>query len=364
MATIFERNGTQYLQFSVNGEQVKRSLGKISKTEAETIRLAKEYELRTGEDVLKRAQFYLFETLAHKYLDWHKFKIPDSHERIYQLTTQHLIPHFKGKAATITALDAEEYLNKRQRESYGKPGKKKPYATSSINKELRTLKAIQHKAVEWELIDKFKLTGVSELPELNSKPAHYYSLEKMDAIKADINGAIWRLMASTGLRRGEAIALRWDNVFIDKIGIISTSRDRTKSGEWRTVPLSTGAKEALDDLQNKNKEYQAMYKLKQQGEKMELPTGAGCRARYDSDYVLPRITTRSLSRWFDDVVKRLGFDGSLHSLRHTFCSHLVIGGTHLRVVQMLAGHANIKTTERYAYLQPEHLQASVEVLTI
>ena len=58
---------------------------------------------------------------------------------------------------------------------------------------------------------------------------------------------------------------------------------------------------------------------------------------------------KSLAR----VVKNAGLDteGSkkvtLHVLRHSFCSHLVMAGVPLRDVQELAGHSSLATTQRY-----------------
>jgi hypothetical protein len=54
------------------------------------------------------------------------------------------------------------------------------------------------------------------------------------------------------------------------------------------------------------------------------------------------------------IRKRAGLRAmTWHVCRHTFCSHLVMRGVPLRVVQVLAGHTSYKTTERYAHLTPE-----------
>lgn len=54
--------------------------------------------------------------------------------------------------------------------------------------------------------------------------------------------------------------------------------------------------------------------------------------------------------------------GSLHCLRHTFRSHLVIAGAPLRTVQKLAGHASFTTTEKYAHLSNDHLSDAIKML--
>ena len=53
---------------------------------------------------------------------------------------------------------------------------------------------------------------------------------------------------------------------------------------------------------------------------------------------------------------------SLHILRHTFCSHLAMRGAPTRVIQRMAGHSSIATTERYMHLSPEAEQDAIRLL--
>jgi site-specific recombinase XerD len=80
--------------------------------------------------------------------------------------------------------------------------------------------------------------------------------------------------------------------------------------------------------------------------------------------VLPRVRQERLSRAFDRTLRRADLDGSIHCLRHIYCSHLVSAGVPLRTVQVLAGHASFTTTERYAHLAPGHLREAVKVLDL
>ena len=86
--------------------------------------------------------------------------------------------------------------------------------------------------------------------------------------------------------------------------------------------------------------------------------------RHDSGPVLPQVTPYSLSRAFNRTLRRADLNGSLHCLRHTYCSHLVMAGVPLRTVQVLAGHAGYATTKRYAHLAPGYLKESVRALTL
>lgn len=68
----------------------------------------------------------------------------------------------------------------------------------------------------------------------------------------------------------------------------------------------------------------------------------------------PLCKPGSMSRLFRKVCDKAGLPSAitLHSLRHTYITHLIERGVNLRRVQYLAGHARISTTERYTHLLP------------
>jgi site-specific recombinase XerD len=55
-------------------------------------------------------------------------------------------------------------------------------------------------------------------------------------------------------------------------------------------------------------------------------------------------------------------DCGVHTLRHTFCSHLAMRGAPARAIQELAGHQDLGTTQRYMHLSPAALEAAIELL--
>jgi site-specific recombinase XerD len=230
---------------------------------------------------------------------------------------------------------------------------------------LRTLKAIVNKAVEWKRIQSNNIKHIQS-PKINdSKPYRYFTLEELAALYAacaqEVNKGkgpqpnalrahVWRLFANTGMRRAEGLALRWEGVGRQELQILSSDDDpddieqrvtavsgRTKSGKWRTIPLTDGARDALKVLRTET---------------------------YHTGFVIPQVHKNVLSRQCIRDCIRANIGGSIHVLRHTYISHLVMAGLSLRTVQVLAGHSSYSVTEKYAHLSPGYLQNAGRMISL
>jgi integrase len=306
----------------------------LSEKRANDILKAKQLELSTGAKILgigSSSYAPTFGIYAREYLLWHQSEYPSSNYRIAQIIDQHFLPIWEHvRLDCITSHDAEQYKQDRRRD------KAKAH---TITKELRTLQAVLNKAVRDKRISENPIENVSSPRILDAKPHLFYEASQLkalyDACRVKVNGgfgpqpvelhaAIWKLMVNTGMRRGEGLHLLKKWIGREEIKIVSTGEERTKSGNWRAVPKTDGAAEALDRLKH----------------------------AVDGDYVLPRTAPPLLSRAYLRDAARAGISGSLHTLRHTYISHLV-RDTHIpmRTVQLWAGHSTIAVTENYSYLR-------------
>jgi integrase len=186
----------------------------------------------------------------------------------------------------------------------------------------RSLRASQERvrAMNAEQLERFLAASETRTPALHS---------------------LFFLLSRTGLRLGEAVALAWDDIDLERRELrveraVGTDGriDTPKSGHGRTVDLSRAACEMLRSLRAR-----AAEEGLAQGE---------ARRRYvfhaqDVDAPMPHVTAeKGFKRAF--AAAGLAGDFSPHSLRHTYASLLLQRGESPAYVQEQLGHASIELT--------------------
>ncbi len=214
----------------------------------------------------------------------------------------------------------------------------KPKTINNLLTILRCSLAVAH---EWGLLSvvpRVRWLRVAEQP---------YKCLKRDEVERLISitrPGYWRALvtfiADTGVRFGEAAALRWSDVELESDapcarivrgsarGIIGP----TKTGRVRTVPLT---RRTCSELRSLSQRSELVF------------------AKLDGGVARSEHTCDVLQRYCDRAgVPRVGW----HGLRHTFATLLCQGGVPLRNVQELLGHTTIVMTSRYAHATPDDLR--------
>lgn len=227
---------------------------------------------------------------------------------------------------------------------------------------VRYIHAVIHGALEQALKNNLVVRNVSEattLPQERKKEIHTLTMEQItqlfSAIENDRLFPAIMLELTTGLRRGELLGLRWQDVDLNT-GVLTVRRNlvriknhESKEGEKKTKlvfqePKTEASRRTIPIAQ------QALEELKRHKARQEQEKLLAGPLYQDNDLVfctekgLP-IDPRNFTRHFDILLKRAGIPHiRFHDTRHTFATLMLELGEHPKVVQQMLGHSKIAVT--------------------
>jgi integrase len=137
---------------------------------------------------------------------------------------------------------------------------------------------------------------------------------------------IFRFILQTGLRRSEALNLKWTDIGDDSITVTG------KGGKTRTIPLNAEARALL------KRERRGPYVFNVEGR--------------SSDSLFRRLT--------ENISKKAGIPFHVHLLRHKFASNLLAAGVDIVTIGELLGHSAVMVTMLYAHSNPARHREAVE----
>jgi len=243
----------------------------------------------------------------------------------------------------IRYVDVETYktklMNKPTRKILDKKAKlKKPRTTAAVNREMSCVRHMFKKAVEWEMLEQSPFgRGKSLHMKENNQRLRFLAEEEIDLLLEKCPAYLYDIVEcalNTGMRRGELLSLKWDQV---RNGFIYL--DKTKTDEARQIPIN-------DTLAELFKRIRKVQQLK-------------------SEYVFlfQGAPVADVKVGLKAALKNAGItDFTFHDLRHTFASHMVMRGATLKDVQEILGHKTIQMTMRYAHLSQEHKKKAVKLI--
>jgi integrase/recombinase XerC len=154
---------------------------------------------------------------------------------------------------------------------------------------------------------------------------------------------ILELLYGSGLRLSELYGLVPGN--LDRRA--HQVRVEGKGRKERIVPLTKRALEALARYEPRRSEALEKGTQGERGEALLVNARGG------------RLSTRSIQRSVRDLLEKAASDEglSVHSLRHSFATHLMDAGADLMAVKELLGHVSLSTTQIYTHTSKERLKA-------
>jgi integrase len=225
----------------------------------------------------------------------------------------------------------------------------RPLSAKSVRNIAGVVSSAFARAIRWGLISINPVTN-SEAPKVKRHRGIAFT-PSQQRMAIDAATSPWclrtylEMVAATGCRRGEVLALRWSDVQ-DGRAMVARSLTQTravlefkgtKTDKPRPVSLPTSAIAALD-----------VHRKQQDGFRHQF--GPDYRTDLDLIFANPDGTPfkpDSISAAVSLLFRRLKLPkgASLHSLRHTHTSHLLASGVPLPAVSARLGHGSIRTTQ-------------------
>lgn len=244
-------------------------------------------------------------------------------------------------------------------EAFKMEGEERALAASSVRSYHRIISSCLGKAVKWGYIP-YNPAVNAQLPKMEHKEAAHLDTDEARQLlellqKEPIK---YRAMITfdllSGLRRGELLGLRWQDVDFaaQTITIVQTSSYVAGYGMYTDTPKN---KTSARPLKISRSAILMLLEYKRWQDEQRARCGDYWK---DED---GRVFTRddgapifpdALTQWFSDFVKRSGLPPvHVHSLRHTYASMMIAQGTPLVVVSRRLGHAQVSTTANiYAHV--------------
>lgn len=273
---------------------------------------------------------------------------PTTWETYRQKCEDHIAPYFeKVPLAGLSAEDIEDW----HAELLATPKQRGSGTLSPASVALAhsILSAILKEAVRRKRIPVNPCSLVSP-PSADREPPEPPTAAETDMVLAACeawpNGARWVLAVTTGLRQGEALALRWQDIRLAEPAAATVRHSLARvGGEWvrkepksrksrRSVPLPDVAVKALKS----HRERQAVTDIG--GLVFTQPDGEPLHRRQDW-------------RDWDRLLRSIGLPHyRVHDLRHGYATELLEQGEDPRVVQDLMGWSSAKMAEVYQHVRP------------
>jgi integrase len=224
---------------------------------------------------------------------------------------------------------------------------------STVRNTLMPLRAIFRRALARGEVAVNPTSGL-ELPAMEGARDRIASPAEAAELLAALpqrDRAIWATAMYAGLRRGELLALRWEDVDL-AAGVIHVERSwdakegavgpKSRAGR-RTVPIPAVLRDYLVERKLSS------------GRHVGLVFGTG----YTQPFTPSNVRKRANATWARAGLEPIG----LHECRHTFASLMIAAGVNAKALSAYMGHSSVTITlDRYGHLMPGNESEAAQLL--
>jgi len=352
--SLYKRGTTYWMEFMFSGRRVRRTTGVANKRQAELIEAAFKTQLARGEvGIEDRKPAPTLKGFEQSFADFVSTRNASKPQTVlfYANKLKQLLKYEPLREARLDWIDEaliERYIIWRR---------KQDITCTTVNRELATLRRILHIAEEWKIIK--RVPRVRLLPgerqrtfTLSHEDEQRYLVAAPEPLRS-----MAILLIDTGLRLGEALNLRVEDIHIEPVGgarygWLHVRNGKSKNAK-RNVPLTPRVSEMLKT-------------------RLKAPTSEWI---FPGDSPAQPILGTSMAHLHIKVCRPFVIQGKkrvreynfseefvLHSLRHTCLTRLGEAGADAFTIMKLAGHSSVTISQRYVHPSPESVELAFDRL--
>mgnify|MGYP001773950704 CR=1 FL=1 len=322
------------------GDRLRREtvgrLGIVTKGIAKELLKKRELQVKLGQWNMITAKIPTLNEFISEYISYVRDTIGKRSWSRDKLSLRHL-GNFFGESllSAISPKDIQDYQNLRLREGV---------RPATVNRELACLKHLFNIARQrGKFFGDNPVSQVRFLEE-NNQIEKVLTVEEEQRLINSLSSHLIPIVQTalyTGMRKGEILSLRWENVDLEN-NVITVEATNSKSKKLKRIPISSGLRKILLEQRLKTGFSQYVFLT---------PRGK------------PYARQDSLKKSFERACIKAGIKGlRFHDLRHTAATRMVEAGANIVAIKKILGHADINTTMRYAHPE-DSVREAIEKLS-
>ncbi len=289
---------------------------------------------------------YYIEDLRKEVLKYTSDNLQKSTMQIYRRVLNDMLRIIKNKPVKlITSKDIENYKSIRLTE----------VKKTTVNIDLKTMKAILNLALKWNWISENPMRFVKLIIIEQKERLCFNEIElkvllnntKVTHLKNIVLFALY-----TGCRLNEIINIQWKDINLNEkvLTIRNKVNYKTKTGRIRQIPISESLYTLFCEM------------LSVSGNIISL-CDPECYLFSKNGY---KFSRDFISKKFKEILRAVNFPEKFHfhCLRHTFITNLIKSGVNINYVKEIAGHSEIQTTMNYIHIVTNDLREAVNKINI
>jgi len=303
-------------------------------------------------------------TLTELFNRWHhdvlRHQVAASASSNYlSVATHHILPTLGSqRLSQLTTADVDRLLSRKLDSGL---------AVSSVQRIRSVLAQAIGQAMRWGWVNR-NVATLARAPRAERREGRSLTHEQVKAFLASLEGhrneALYALMLSTGLRRGEALGLQWRDLDSDK-GLLQVRRQlKRENGSLVTSDTKTSRSRRTLNVPPPMLRMLEAHRRRQEVERVRnRPVWIDSEFIFATSFGTP-IDPRNLYREFQRIVRQAGLgDWHPHELRHSAASLMLAQGVKIQVVSEVLGHSSIRmTADVYGHILNPDREAAAEVM--